>query len=276
MSANWKIYAHWAKHRLLNNVPLAETPIDIVSYPKSGRTWMRMMLGYVLCEKYNLDKSEILNTQYLTKAASLPKIGFTHAGTGFSVERPPLPVDKLTEEFVVPYAKSRVIFLIRDPRDVLVSSYFHATRRDHTYNAGLDSFIRTDTFGIEKVLKFYNIWYRWRWYPKQFELIRYEDIHDDPVGVISRAMQFIGLDYSDNLIRAATEYAHIDNMRDLEKQKTFDNRALIAGDIDDPESYKARRGVVGGYAEYLSDEDIQYLNRRISSESNSFLQDYLV
>jgi hypothetical protein len=33
---------------------------------------------------------------------------------------------------------------------------------------------------------------------------------------------------------------------------------LRAGDVRDPESFKVRRGKVGGYAEYLSVEDQQY------------------
>jgi hypothetical protein len=274
MNTKLMIYPYWIKHHVLGQVPLAETPVDVVSCPKSGRTWMRMMLGYVLCENYKLDKSDMLDTSKLTKEASLPSMNFTHAGTDFNEKTLPLSTSQLTEKLLIPYAKSRVILLIRDPRDILVSSYFHATKRDLIYTGDISTFIRTDTFGIEKILKFYDIWYRYRWYPKQLLVIRYEDIHGDPENVLKRVLRFSGLDFTDKLVESAIEYARFDNMQRLEKQKAFKDKRLTASDVNDLDSYKVRRGVVGGYADYLSDEDIQFLADRISRESTAFIQCY--
>ena len=44
----------------------------------------------------------------------------------------------------------------------------------------------------------------------------------------------------------------------LEQQGAFESKILRAGDVHDPESFKVRRGKVGGYREYLSLEDQQY------------------
>jgi hypothetical protein len=33
---------------------------------------------------------------------------------------------------------------------------------------------------------------------------------------------------------------------------------LLAGNVDDPQSYKTRRGVVGGFKDYLGPADFQY------------------
>ena len=40
------------------------------------------------------------------------------------------------------YAASKVILLVRDPRDVMVSSYFYHTRRVRHYTCDISSFIR--------------------------------------------------------------------------------------------------------------------------------------
>jgi hypothetical protein len=44
-------------------------------------------------------------------------------------------------------------------------------------------------------------------------------------------------------------------MQKLEAAGAFDSKILHPGDVRDPESFKVRRGKVGGYREYLSAED---------------------
>jgi hypothetical protein len=47
-------------------------------------------------------------------------------------------------------------------------------------------------------------------------------------------------------------------MQEMEAAGAFDSKILRAGDIRDPESFKVRRGKVGGFREYLSDDDQKY------------------
>ena len=61
---------------------LAPADVVIVSFPKSGRTWLRLMIGKVLCERYGLPENEALDTFGLTKAAGLPLTVLTHDGAG--------------------------------------------------------------------------------------------------------------------------------------------------------------------------------------------------
>jgi hypothetical protein len=43
------------------------------------------------------------------------------------------------------------------------------------------------------------------------------------------------------------------------------NRRLVPKDPGDPESFKVRKGVVGGYLEYLSAEDAAFLEERVAA-----------
>ena len=49
------------------------SPADlvIISYPKTGRTWLRMLVGKYLCDKYSLDEAAILETPRLLPLAFL-------------------------------------------------------------------------------------------------------------------------------------------------------------------------------------------------------------
>jgi hypothetical protein len=62
-------------------------------------------------------------------------------------------------------------------------------------------------------------------------------------------------------ISAAVGYSSVQNMRRLERADAFDDPRLRAGEPSDPDSYKVRRGVVGGYVDYLSPGDLAYIGR---------------
>jgi hypothetical protein len=47
-------------------------------------------------------------------------------------------------------------------------------------------------------------------------------------------------------------------MQKLEAAGAFDSNILHPGDVRDPESFKVRRGKVGGYREYLSADDQRF------------------
>jgi len=60
------------------------------------------------------------------------------------------------------------------------------------------------------------------------------------------------------IFEEALEFSRFENMQKLEAAGVFDSKILHPGDAHDPESFKVRRGKVGGYREYLSAEDLEY------------------
>jgi hypothetical protein len=59
-------------------------------------------------------------------------------------------------------------------------------------------------------------------------------------------------------------------MQRREATRPADATPFSAGRPGDPESFKTRRGKIGGYVDYLSAEDIAWLNRRIDAELDPF------
>jgi hypothetical protein len=66
------------------------------------------------------------------------------------------------------------------------------------------------------------------------------------------------------------EFCTFENMRRAEAEKRFDSRALRPRHLDDPETFKVRRGEVGSYLEYLSAEDIAYIDAAIAARGCEF------
>jgi len=54
-------------------------------------------------------------------------------------------------------------------------------------------------------------------------------------------------------------------MKKMERNGVINSRKLQPRDPSDPETYKVREGLVGGYRNYLSDDDIVYVNRKIET-----------
>jgi hypothetical protein len=225
------------------------------------------MVGRALCSNGGLPEELLLDTPALTSAAGAIRTDFDHDGSGL---RDPLDYASLPEDKRA-YRDKKVIFLARDVRDVLVSSYYETVKRSLVFerdpcwfDGTLADFVRSPVFGARKVAAFYEIWARNRTVPKDFLLIRYEQLHREPQEVLSKVLRFIGADYVEPLHRtAAVAYASFENMRELERANTFNDPRLRPGNVADPDSYKVRRGVVGAYAEHLSAEDLAYIEQEL-------------
>ena len=56
----------------------------------------------------------------------------------------------------------------------------------------------------------------------------------------------------------------------MSKEGRYNRFILGAGDPADPESYKVRKGKVGGYVDYLSQDHIAYIDDCIRELGNPF------
>jgi sulfotransferase family protein len=181
------------------------------------------------------------------------------------------------------YAFKKVVFLVRDPRDVVISIYFEKSRRLPSYLPGerreypalahriepyrgeLTEYLEEPVGGFDTILKFYNIWAESQHIPGKFMLIKYEDMHSDPEGELRRLLKFIGMGaIDDECIREAISFSSFDRMKSMEREDKFKSDKLRPGNINDAESFKVRKGKVGGFAEYLTGDQIAHLTSRMN------------
>ena len=57
--------------------------VYVISYPKSGRTWLRVLISKALCEHYNLGTDLILDPKLLSRKANCFRTVFSHDVSGF-------------------------------------------------------------------------------------------------------------------------------------------------------------------------------------------------
>jgi hypothetical protein len=253
-----------ATRRLARRAP--EPDVAVVSYPKCGRTWLRVLVGKALCEQFGLDEAGLFKTMGLCRAAGIPLTKFIHDGAGGVAGIKWYEQERDRSHF----GDKKVALLVRDPRDVVVSSYFQATKRMHAYEGTLGEFVRDECFGVRTIVTMYAIWQENRSVPRDFLLLHYEDMHRDTAGILRSLLRFMGLEHPDEAaIATAVRYGAFENMRRLERSGSF-SRKMGAGDPGDEESYQVRRGKVGGYVDYLSPDDVAFVEQVIDEAGNPF------
>lgn len=228
--------------------------VFLVSFPKCGRTWLRVMLGRALGEHFGIRAGNPMRfTTAGVRRPGVPRILATHDDSPQMKPAHRVIRDKRG------YRNRRVILLVRDPHDVVVSLYFHVTRRRRQpYQGDLSDFVRDPVGSLASLLAFYDAWTADP--AGDVLLVRYEDMHADPGNQLRRVLDFIGVsEVSDATVAAAVDRASFERLQREERAGTASTRALRTHTADDPESYKVRRGKVGGYQDYLHATDIDYV-----------------
>ena len=236
--------------------------VIILSAPKSGRTWIRTFLCAYLCRRYDLEFT-LQPGRY--DHPDFPRVIFSH--DRFEHRTKGNWWDRFRGKYLVPkreLRKAKIILLVRDPRDCFVSLYLQMTRRDPGADPAfkqksVSELLRDDRFGIRGIVRVMNDWLDEFAGRKDFTMIRYEALRASPAEHFRDLLAVVGettLDMS--IFQEALEFSRFENMQKLEAAGVFDSKILHPGDVRDPESFKVRRGKVGGFREYLSPEDLEY------------------
>jgi len=241
----------------------------IISYPKCGRTWLRMMLGKYLLNGQEGDPIELLNLTNQLK--DVPTTELSHDDYPMWKH-----IDKMETDKSI-YQNKKVVWLARDPRDAFVSYYFQHTKREDgkrandDFDGSMGDFLTHPIGGLPSIIKFYNIWAKNLQVPKKTFVLTYEKIHEAPEAMLKALIEFLGYpNYGDEAIHAAVDYCQFDNMKKIEEQNLLNNPRLKAADGQDPEAFKVRKGKVGGYTEYLNDQEITQMEEYIQSHLDPF------
>ncbi len=250
---------------------IREADVVFVSYAKAGRTWVRTMISHLFQQRYGIPENELLEfDNFHHHNPAIPKIFL--AASHYVWEASHLPAGQ-TE-----FDGRRVIFLKRDPRDVVVSYYFHARNRinpkklakkrlpTNVREMSLMDFVQDERCGIKHIVEYMNHWEKVLVRTKDHLLIGFEETRADPAPTLERIGRFLGHDFTEEEIQNAVEFASFESLKQKEKDNFFNNKRLSPRDIENPSSFKVRRGKVGGFRDYFEDEQIEFINRVVREE----------
>lgn len=241
--------------------------VVVVSFGKSGRTWVRVLLSRFFQLRFGLRPSAFIGFDNLhRKNDGIPRVFFTHDNylrdyTGH-------------QDSKADFYDKKVVLLVRQPGDVAVSQFHQWKFRMRPHKKGLNkypdhgrevdvfSFATDEDAGLPKVIDFMNGWAREMPRLKHLLVVRYEDLRRDTAGQLRRVLEFMGQQPTDQELADCVSFASVENMRKLEEKSTFwlAGSRMKPGDKANPESFKVRRAKVGGYRDYFDDRQTEALD----------------
>jgi hypothetical protein len=149
----------------------------------------------------------------------------------------------------------KVIYLVRDVRDVVVSYYYHQKGRGHFpqhhgFNTFFDWFVSDAVWPggwDHHVVGWLNNRAR---IPNGFLLVRYEDLLHDIRGQTKRILEFLHIERTDQDIRAASRWSSFEHVREMERKAVQRKIPFV------------RNGKAGQWSEVLSDDQKRRANRK--------------
>lgn len=224
----------------------------LITLTGAGTHWLRMMYARALTQCYALP-DEILSIrpdelvpEFLVKTQRfkyndrhyLPRVQHSH------VHYNPL------------FKNRRIILLVRDLRDAIISHYKTHTAV-HGVEMSFSDFLRGQnldkkrTHTLQSRISFLNSWHKNSGKLDDILVLTFEDLKKSPADELEKALEFSKFDnVTKELLNDVVEFSSLENMKKLEEQKPLAQYKK--------KTNKIRDGKSGGYKEFFSDSDQQY------------------
>lgn len=268
----WHHKRRWSRRNIAR---LRSADAVVVSHTKSGRTWLRVMISHLYHIKYGIPASEIIVFDNLhAMNPAIPRIYFTRDTLvpTFSRSGGNVHVDR----------DKRVLFLIRDPRDAAVSFYYHVRNRAsdrelirkgislQSRSMELYDFMVDDSLGVARVIGHYNRWRDEMQHLQHTLVVRYEEMRENPVDTLDRIVTFLDRSFDREDVIRATSFASFESLSHKEKTGFFTTGRLGSSNPGNAGSYKVRRGKVGGYRDYFTEEQNRQIDDMVNTQLDPF------
>jgi hypothetical protein len=200
---------HYPGHNLL----VYPDDVFLVSYPKSGNTWTRFLLANLAYPEKSPDFSNI--NDLLPDPEGMAKR---------ILDRHPRPRILKSHHCFDPRFQ-KVIYVVRDPRDVVLSEYHYDIKRraiaeDYPLEKFVARFVRGDlnhpygTWG-ENVAS----WFYTRRGDPRFLMVKYEALEAQAIREMDRIARFLGITPDQDRLTLAVEQSSAQRMRELETKQ---------------------------------------------------------
>jgi Sulfotransferase domain len=185
----------------------------LVSYPKSGNTWTRLLIANLLSPGKPADFQTI--NQLVPDPSSETKRHFQ------SMPRPRV----IKSHFVFDPRYPRVIYIVRDPRDVVISEYHYQRKTrniDDSYplEEYVRRFIAGETYPEDGSWgEHVTGWISARDRDARFLLLRYERMLSHTPDELARIASFLKISATPQRLEEIVALSSVERMRDLEKHQ---------------------------------------------------------
>ncbi|XP_028736611.1 bile salt sulfotransferase-like isoform X2 [Peromyscus leucopus] len=231
-----------------------DTDVLLVTFPKSGTTWMQQVLSLIFCGGH------LWPIHHLPNWARMPWIeqtSFSSLLPKLNSSWPRLLTSHLHAKALAPAlmkSKAKVVYMARNPKDALVSFYhFHRIAGFLPNPSSFEDFVDEFLEGTG----FFGSWFDhvkgWLGLQKDLNLlfVTYEELHQEPRRTIQKLSEFLGHPLGPEEEDVVLEHCSFSFM----SQSNMVNYSLLSKEIIDQSQGKfLRKGVVGDWREHFTPE----------------------
>lgn len=219
----------------------------LVEFPKSGVTWLTFLIASINLQKSGIDR----RPTFFGINDLVPDI---HTSRHLP---PPLPFPG--HRFIKSHAPynplySKVIYLVRDPRDVMVSYHAFASKLGW-YHGSLSDLVRDRHYGIDAWVHHAQSWLTNTKPGVSFSVVRYEDLYRDTESTLRQIYTLFGYSIEQQIMEKAIENASFQEMRENEVFYNSSNPTL-------PDHFAFVRKGGSSHKENLSSGDVAFIISR--------------
>lgn len=232
----------------IKNMDVRNDDVFICAYPKAGTHWVWEISKMLTRGKPEYDplpkESSMLEFHYPEEFEEMtsPRVLNTHL---WYKHLPKKAIEK----------SSKVIFIQRNPKDVIVSYYHHKKAFYSNYPYTFEQFIHQFQTQSELLHNWFSYTLDWE---KNIELkkssifpLYYEDIKDDPVREITKIAKYLEVNYEEKLIEDIAERCNFQNMKKANDEVKVDMHAPKGSD-EKKSRFMYRKGQVGDWKNYFT------------------------
>lgn len=231
----------------------------MISYPKSGRTWVRFMVNRYLIELLKTPTDDVVKVE--DGLAGTPnEIHWTHFYGAMFLKKPYWDMGTISGKIVT----HPCIFLARNFYGTIASAYYHGQYRKNFFNYDSKTFLRCPRYGIVKLVSFYNQIEELRQVCECFTVFRYGNLQKNTRDCFVQILKALNLPVVDATVDQVIEEGKLANMQVTAAEPRYVGTWL--GEVN-PEADMNENITVGNNKKYhhlFDDEDLQYIAHMIN------------
>lgn len=235
-------------------IKIYDDDVFLVSYPKSGNTWIRFIIANLI----KSDPGEEID--FHSTAKYIPELG-VHNQFLAGLPRPRI----IKSHQLFNECFKSVVYIIRDPRDVYVS-YYHYLKKRLPSDQSFSDFLREETLSPSR-------WHThvesWADMPNVKYFLRYEDLLVNPEAEITKLLNSLDgkISFASNEISKAVEKSSFSNMKKIEQEK---GRYFLSESAKKTATPFVRKGAHGDWKNYFSKSDEEFLLEEVGDLMQKF------
>ncbi len=224
-------------------IDVFDTDIFLVSYPRSGSTWIRWLLTVCIKGYRGIENPDIVHS-------AIPDIYRVSNEYLLTLTHP--RIIKSHEKYNPGYP--RVIYAYRDVRDVIVSLFFYFKK--YGYFDNFEIYFKEFRQGTLFQELGYAGWDEnvvgWLEHSDHIAVVKYEDLLTDVRSVLRKTLEQIPVKYSKDLIDHAADYCTFKRMQEFDIKQDIEGRPDLMTSDAIPSIPFIRSGTTGQWKGFFN------------------------